>query len=552
MRWRRPVLEAIFVLTETIAWFTAIAVVATVLERTFLTDVEQRIRSAIATRGLPEPEQARIVADELARASGGDAGPSFLLVAAAAAGGFIVMRLVQRVDFGAALGSVILLASTIIGVNILVHLTMGNLMIWDTSELVGLVNSPNEQLARGIDLEAFVRDPDVQGPHGPALGGTFIGLMLVWFRFMLAARKDIGIDRMARSFTVSFVVVLFVLFAAAAGDVAAPARWAVPQFVLGMLGLAIGNHERALPSKEASARATPWMTSVGGTLGLLVVSAVILGMLAYLDVGAVLGGVGTVALSIIEVLLIIIITPIYWVLNGIFSWFFGGVELELPPLPEFAFGEGEPPPAEEQEEGGFSPPDFLVNSLKFFAVAGILYVMYLVGRLLVGRREGPPAPIDETRARGTGGAGFGRLLADLVSFRRPRDPNAWMSRHNAYRLYGRAVADADDRGLRAMEAETPLEFAAAARHHLEAHPFERVAEIFEQARYGRHYPSDETLREAARDLEAWEEAHPATEELRARVRGARPLAEDEEIAMRIAMAKQATLRRNDEDAQLSQ
>jgi len=545
-------LEGTFIVTEAIAWFVVIAVLATSVERSFLSEIEQRIRISITTREVADATHAAVVADQVAAATAASAGPSVFLVLLAAFGGFALMRMVQRVDFGPALGSVILLAGTLVGVNVLIHLYFGSLLFWDTSGIVGFIDNPDQYMASGVNLERFIASPELNRPHGSAIAVTFVGLMLTWFRFMVVARSSIALDRMARSFTASFLVVLFTVFIASAAGFATPGRWAVPQFVVGMLGLAIGNHERAVPSREASERTSPWMTSVGGTLGLLVISAVILGGLAYLNVGAALALVGGVLLKVVEIVLIVLITPIYWVLDRIFTWFFDGRDITevIPDLPTFAFDEV--PDGEEVDETTVVIPPFIVNSLKFFAVMGTVWVMYLVGRMLVVRRSRTPEEIEEVRSTASSGAGIGRLLADLFRFKREPDHDAWMDRHGAYQLWGRLRKDAEERGLRPREAETPREFGRATQHYLRATPGPELAAMFERARYGRHFPDDAAMWEAARALEAWEREVPATEELRQSVAGARPLDEADELDLKITMARRSTSSRTDEDALLGQ
>jgi hypothetical protein len=546
-RWRRPVLEGTFILTEVIAWYMVIAVMATSVERSFLLEVEHRIRTAIVTQSTASPTQASVVADQLHSSAAGEAGPLLVLVLAAAVGGFLLMRVVQQIDFGSALGSVVLVAGTIIGVNLLLHLSFGSIRFWDAGGAVSFISEPDTYLATGVDVNRFIANPDIGRPHGAAIALTFVGLILVWFRFLLAGRQNIALDRMARSFTISFIVVLVTLLVARAAGYTSPARYAVPQFVIGMLGLAIGNHERALPSEEASGRASPWMTSVGGTLGLLVLSGVVLGALAYLNVGAVLSVIGSGILAVVEVVMVIVITPIYWVMDRIFTWLFNGrtIDQMFPTIPSLVLEDA--PQDAQDTEAIVQVPAFLVNSLKFFAVAGSVYLMYLIGRLLVGRRRPPPDPIEETRGTSTGGAGIGRLLADLVRFRRSPNPDAWMSRHGAYQLYERALSDASDRGLRPRAAETPAEFGRAARLHLDGTPFPRIAAFFEQVRFGRHFPTPDDLEASMRELEEWEETVPATEELRSRVGGARPMDSGVEFDLKVAMAKRQTTQRTDED-----
>lgn len=552
VRWRRTALEGTFILAETIAWFMVLAVLATSVERAFLDDVEMRLRSAVASQDLLNPAQALVVAGQVADAAAGGAGPSLPIVLLAAGGGFALMRLVQRWDFGSGLGSIVLVAGTILGVNLLLHASMGHLQFWDVSGFVDFIDNPDGYTAGGVNLQEFIANPELDQAHGSAIAITSIGLMLVWFRFMLAARGSISLDRMARSFTISFVVVVFVIFLARATGYTSPARWAVPQFAIGMLGLAIGNHERAVPTEQAANRASPWLTSVGGTIGLLLVSGGLLGMFAYLNAGAVLGVIGDGVFAVVRVLLVVVLTPIAWAMEKVFAWFFNGRSIQemFPAIPDVVLEA--PPEGTEVDDDVTVVPPFIVNSLKFFAVALAVYVMYLMGRFMVGRRETTTEVVDETRSTSSGGAGIGQLLADLVHFGRKPDPNAWMDRHPAYALYGRAVADATDRGLPPLPAETPTEFASAARRHLAAEPFVPIAEMFERARFGRHFPPDDSMREAARELQAWEREHPATDELRESIRGARPMDEADELDLRITLARRATRGRVDEDPLLGE
>jgi len=535
--YRRSALEVIYLATEGIAWFIVIAVIATLVERSFLEALAERLAIGVPG-GFSDPAGAEIVVTELRARAGAEGGPPLLVVLLGAAGGFALMRAVPRLDLGAGLGAVVLVAASILGVNVLMHLAMGDLRFWDASRLVVMLQDPNSQVASGVDLEAFVADPDIEGPHAGAFTVTFVGLCLVWFRFMLAARSRVTMDRMARSFTVSFAAVFVALFVAQAGGVDAAGRYAVPQFVLGMLGLAIANHERAVPAGDAEDRATPWMTSVGGTLAILVAAAGVIALLAAFQFGAVLSAAGDVLLVVVEFLAIIIVTPIYWIVSGILGFLLGGAsfgdnlpEILRQPLTPADVGLG------EEEDGALVPPGWVIDSLKFFAFIGVVYGMYLIGRRLLGSRQPDAPPVLEVRERRTGGAGVGQLLADLVSLGWRRNPDRWMETNEVYRLFGRALAVSNDRGLSLLPSETPHEFGESALVHIAAPPVADAARLFERARYGRHQPPPEEVRNASRALAQWDASNPATEELRARVRGHRPIDEVDSIRLRLSLTK---------------
>ena len=542
LAYRRPALETIFLLAEGLAWFIVISVIATLVERSFLETLADRIAINIRPGALDDLGGAEQVVRELRAEAGTDAGPSPFVIWGAAVGGFLLMRFAPRLDLGPAITSAVLVASTILGVNVLLHLAIGDFRIWDASELISLLNDPSSQVATGVNIEEFVANPDVEGPHASALGLTFIGIVVVWFRFMLAARSAVRLDRMARSFTASFIAVFVALFVARVGDVDSAGQWAVPQFVLGMLGLAIGNHERAVPAADAEERATPWLTSVGGTIGLLAGAAGVIGLLAYLGFGSVLSAAGDVLLVVLEFVVILVVTPIYWIVSTIMTgivsflaFIFGG-RGELPDILREPLTPGDVG-LEEDREAPFTFPGWVVDSIKFLAFVGVVWLMYWVGQRLLSKSQAEPELVVEERVRRSGGAGIGSLLSDLMSFRRRPDGDRWLQRNEVYRLFGRALGVSNERGLSMLPSETPGEFAESAVVHLGSPPVADAARMFERARYGRHQPTSEELQNASRALSQWDQSNPPTEELRERIRGHRPIDETEAIRMRIRLAK---------------
>jgi hypothetical protein len=309
-----------------------------------------------------------------------------------------------------------------------------------------------------------------------------------------------------------------------------------------MLGLAIGNYERAVPAGDAEDRTTPWLTSVGGTLGLLAGAAGVMGLLAYLGFGSVLSTVGDILLAGLEFAVIVIVTPIYWIVStamtGIISlltFLFGGPGS----LPDILAEPLTPSDVGLEDESGapLAVPAWVVNSIKFFAAVGAVYAMYWVGQRILAARQTDAQPVVEQRAKRTGGAGLGSLLADLMTFRRRPDGDRWMNTNEVYRLFARALGVTNERGLSMLPAETPKEFTESVIRHLGAPPVADAVRMFEQARFGRHQPSAEELNRASRALAQWDSSNPATEEIRERIRGHRPIDEVESIRMRIALAK---------------
>jgi hypothetical protein len=294
-------------------------------------------------------------------------------------------------------------------------------------------------------------------------------------------------------------------------------------------------------STEEDGRTAPWAISVSATLLTLLISALVLGLLAFLDAGRaavmIAGGIGWV----IGWVLVIILTPIFWVLETI-------IRLLLPEGMQDMFqnfGEGgfDPnrEPLGEQSEDGVNVPAWLIDGLKIIALSTLTYLSFRFARMILQRRMGDgDAGYDEARSRGQEATGLGGLLKNLVPRGGRRGGGGdWTRRHPSYRLFARSVLDAQERGFRRRPGETPLEFAATGGRVLEAPVFEPIAEVFDRVRYGKHDASREEVASLHQELVMWETAHPATEELRERIAGVRPLDDAERIALNIEIAKRA-------------
>ena len=530
--WRQNTMDGLFVATEAVAWFLALRVFATMLEQTFYADLEERLEAAIRAGQVVDPTRGEAVNSMVRAAAAEPHGPSLLVVFLVAFAAFYFIRMLDRWRLTGALGAIVLLMGSVVALNIVLRFALaGDLRVWDVGGVTAFFANPDPYFAARLDLDAFIADPSLRGAHGGALAVTFTLIVAMWLRFLLAGRTPVNFDRSIRSFGISFFAVLFVLVTARFTGVSPEARYAVLHFVLGVLGLAVANHSRATAAttEEEVARTTPWVMSVGATVGILAGVAMMLGLLATLNVGAVLAAVGGFALSIFEVILLIIVTPIFWVLEAVVSRFLPeGME-----WPEMN-GDLEPGELPEQEEGeGINVPGWLTGGLQFLAVVALTYIGYRIALLVVRMRRAAQAPVEEIRSRRAGGAGLGDLLRGLLPRSGRSDPGGeWMQRHRIYRLYGRTVVDSHERGFRLMPGETPLEFAARSSRALAA-PFEAVGRAFDRARYGRHYPADDEVRGMETDVQRWEAETPATDELRERVRGAPQLSERDAVELRI-------------------
>jgi hypothetical protein len=291
---------------------------------------------------------------------------------------------------------------------------------------------------------------------------------------------------------------------------------AVTYFVLGVLTLAIANAARTTDQGESLARRAPWAVSVLVTLGALAAVALLFSLLAALNAGAVLGLIGDGVLRVVSFVLVIVLTPIFWVVERLLGGLLGVADLSF--LQRALDNARAVDPGAERQPGQFEMPAWIREGLRVVALGLAAGGVWFLARLIFRRLDrGDEQGYVEERASSSG-LGLGGLLRQILPQRAQRDTfdGRWIDRHAVYRLYARAVGDATERQFAPRAGETPLEFAAVANRVLEAPPFVPIAEEFDRARYGGHFPPEAALEPLAAALTAWETGSPVTEEIRSR------------------------------------
>lgn len=525
-RWQRWVLDLLYVGVESVPWFMLITIMATAGERTYLRDVASGLEVQIALGEIENPARATALVAELMRDSAEAAsGPGFLVVLLAGMGGFWLLRAVQAFKLSGAFGAIVVLLASVIGLNILLHLALaGNLLIWDNSGLAEFINNPSAFTAKGTDLQKLVDQGGVVLGSSTALALTFVAMTVVWVRFMAAGRSVVGFERVLRSFGFGFLAVLLLLVFARFNGIGQLAPYAVPYFVFGLLALAVANSERAALRAEGRDRVAPWSVSVFATLGLLVVVAALFGLLAALDFAGLAAWVGGGIGWFVEKLLVIILTPIFWVLVPLIEWLLPDAaadRLREIQLPQTLLDQAQEV-SEDGEESVF--PAWPLQAAKLIVFVGLVWIAYRVSRALLGRRdEEPPELYDEIRSSsGSGGSGLGGLLRGLLRRGGGASGQGWFALQPIYAVYGKSVIESEDRGFERRLSETPLEYSVASARELDAPFFREIADAFDAARYGRHFPSEAQVDEWRRQLQAWESANPKTAELQHHLEVLRP------------------------------
>ena len=538
--WKQRVVDALFLAAESVAWYIVVRVGATALQQTDLNQLGYRVRLA---EGAAEQSDGGRVADALnviERALLVEHGPGLLLVLATAFGGFYLMRALVSARLDGVLGAAVLVAGSILALNVLLHLALaGDARVWDPAALaLAFSNAPPPVDSRSVG--EFLSNPDLARPHRATVTFVLMAMILMWSRFVIAGRGRVTFERVLRSFTLGFFFTIGGLAFGAMEGIQRVPFFAVPQFILGILALAVANNARASAPAEGARRTGPWIAAVGGTVAMLVGVALLLGTLAFLNIAALLNVIGEIAWAIISFLLILIVTPIYWAISQLVLWLVPN-GFDFPMLPRMDFG---PPGAQDAaNEGAWAVPIWAQNGVKFLAALAIVAFVYWLALLLMRRRRVPVGVVDEVRSRASGGIGIGALLRGLMpGTRRSRDDD-WVRRQPIYRLYARAARAAEERGFRYLLGETPLEFGDRADRAMTAPPYPPIGLLFDRARYGRHFPEDGQVRSLEGALAAWEAATPPTEELRHRLAGAAPLSAADEFLLSI-VSRRRTIARN--------
>lgn len=496
---------------ESLPWFVALSLLATIGERGHLAEMARELRFFPAEDFAQGADhQAAVIEVLWEQSEVVTAGPQLWAVAAAGLGGFWLMRYLRDMQLGGVWGAIVLLVVSVFGLAVLLHVSFAqDFMVWENSGFALFIDDPGLFLVSGTDYKAIVDSGGVTLGSASAIVITFAGLVAVWLRFLYAARYPLRFNHVLRSFGFGFVIFLLSLVAASFNDLGHLATYAVPFFMLGLLTLAVSNGERAALHAEGTERATSWGMSVTVTAAFIVVVASAFGLLAALDVAGFLGYLGGYIAKFIAWALMMILTPIFWILAHLYELLLADhidKDQFLEPR-EYIRPEDE----EGLEQGGFTPPSWLFDALKVLLFVTLVWVCYRIARLLLAIRESVrTSESDELRSDAGSEMHLNSLLRKLMRRGSRVDGSGWFRMRPIYGVYRRSVISTEDRGLERRRSETPLEYAAAAGTTFQDPLFGDIAEAFDAARYGEHEVDPERVQRWGDDLDSWERDHPPT------------------------------------------
>ena len=497
---------ALFIVMESLAWWIGLRAVASGVTRDGYASMAERIERAGTAIGDPVRVQRAI---EITRdvAAHGMGGPSFLIVLAAAAGAFLLVRWIvdQKLPLSVAAG--IGIAASLVAFQLLVRLSLaGDFRIWEAVPV--LRASVNGGQADQADLAAFVASPNGSLPVRGALTMSAGVLALVWLRFLIAGRSAMSYERVLRSFGVGFVILLALTAWTAIGESVDVFSWVPVYFVVGVAALAVAQAARARPTEDETGRLEPWVSSLGITLGGIALIALVFTFLTFLDGGRIMQPVIAGVVWVIGKIAWAVLYPFAVVMQAIVSFVLGGRTLHLDQFSMDAFEMPKPPVNGKTTDSLI--PSWLSFGVRALAIIAVGYGLYRIGLVVFAARHRTREVDDETRLRShTSEDVPSSLFGGLFRRRRGDDAMAgdWLRRHAVYELFARVVRSARERGIERTLGSTPLEFAQDAGVRLDAPSFEPIGRAFDQARYGRHFPERAELDVLERDLGEWERTH---------------------------------------------
>lgn len=342
-------------------------------------------------------------------------------------------------------------------------------------------------------LVNFYREPEATMEAGAPVLAAVLLFAGAWARGAARAEQDFDLEHHARTMLLPFAVVIAsaVLGAgsARAGDLA---TLTAAFFAAAVVSLALA--QLALGGATLGTLRSGGITAVllAGVAAAAIVSFALFGI-AMRFLGPVIGPpLGAAA----ERVLIIVLTPVAWLLTAIFERLFSGIDplqglervLERPAAEQPAGSGGDQSLPEQVGLFGARTAALLLFTA---LVAGIVFAWTRARRRYAALREGA--------VRGDAAGSLREdvlgLLRGLRPGRRQAAPDPGASA--AARLYFEVLDDAERRGHPRDPAQTPHEFAPVLHDTYRSDLADEITALFEEARYAGREPDPRTVAELA-------------------------------------------------------
>ena len=346
--------------------------------------------------------------------------------------------------------------------------------------------------------------------ESPSLIIGSILIVSVWIRHMILARKTLDFSRALRHFTLGFGIILIILFIAKINRITGFEAIVICYFFSGLIMLTIFSAEHGNKLPGGFSLLSLRTICIFITLLAICFISVIVTLITLVDWIIILGSLATLLISIIEQILILVLTPLFWILTALAKLV--SVDPVVIEVSYMHFIDG------ITEARSDSPDDTGSNFLQDwgFLLLKILFGICIIWGVYCGLR----ALLRKNRELGT--EEFESVFTDLSKnshFPVPKIKNPFSLHYKnqksvhinpIFDLYLRSLSLLEQNGFVRSMYETPLSYAMRINQKLQQAVFFEIAEMFDQARYGEQYPTKSELQKLEDDLEKWQKIDSST------------------------------------------
>ena len=472
-------------------------------------------------------------------------GPNLILVIAVAASAFLFRRLLDYLGIGGRIAVFFMFIMTILSINVALHLHLSSLQFWNTAAIFDSFDEARLPAVTNDLLNHIVDSGGVTAYAGDQIVALVLaGFLMIWIRFLIVGASNVTVSKVSRSWGIGFLANLILLILGGLNGIPL-APFVAIHFVLGAFTLALSYLNGVRPETGVKGKLAPWTYSLAGTMFILCLVGLLFWLITKIDISPIFNPLFDLLGEIIGRIMVIILTPIFWLLKFFLSLLGPQSSSSMAPEPcgellkavNAAISKGDTiladqlnkeykaclaPPAQNLQDEASQVPPWIGTALKSFVLFVLGYAFYKIFLFIVGLVRGNNETDDEASERYTTPNSSGSLLEliqDLLP-RRKSTSKAWMQRHAIYSLWGELEKDGSLRGMPRSSDETVDEYAGAHQKYLgtPAHP---IAQLFDKARYGRIFPDENDLHKAQNALIDWRKSSLITEELKDQVQAAR-------------------------------
>ena len=329
-------------------------------------------------------------------------------------------------------------------------------------------------------------------------------IVVVWVRYMILARKPLDFSRALRHFILGFGIILTILLIAKINKISGFEALVICYFLSGLIMLTFFPIVRE--SKSSSDFGLLSLRTICILITLLAICciSVIIALITLVDWIIFLGPLVTLLTSIIEQILIFVLTPFFWILTMLAQLV--SVDPTVIEVSYINFIDGLSEERLESNDDNGSNVLLVWGPLLIKILMGVCFVWLVYRGLRALLRKSSQLDTEE----------FASLSSELSKnshFPVPKIKNPFslpfksqksVHINPVFDLYLRSISLLEQNGFVRSIYETPISYATRINQKLQQAIFLEIAQTFDQTRYGEEYPTRSELQKLEDDLEKWQ------------------------------------------------